>query len=55
VSAAFATFVEEIVEALTAAGLLVAVLPRPVMPGTPLRRWEHDLAADLRAPAGLAA
>jgi hypothetical protein len=49
VSAAFATFVEESGEALTAAGLLVAVLvgvlPRLVLPaGTVLRRRDDDLA-----------
>jgi hypothetical protein len=60
VSAAFATFVEESGEALTAAGLLVAVLvgvlPRLALPaGTPLRRRDDDLPAELGPWVGAAA
>jgi hypothetical protein len=60
VAAAFATFVEESGEALTAAGLLVAVLlgvlPRLTAPaGTPLRRRDDDLPTQRRAPVRLAA
>ncbi len=54
VSAAFATFVEESAEALTAVGLLVVllvgVLPRLVSStGAPPRRWRDEPPAELRA------
>jgi hypothetical protein len=60
VAAAFATFVEESGEALTAAGLLVAVLlgvlPRLALPaGAPLRRRDDDLPLERRTPVRLAA
>jgi hypothetical protein len=60
VSAAFATFVEESGEALTAAALLVAVLigvlPRLAAPAdAPLRRRDDEFPSDLRRLVGASA
>ncbi|MGY1618319.1 hypothetical protein ACI797_16390 [Geodermatophilus sp. SYSU D00691] len=59
VSAAFATFVEESAEALTASGILVAVLmgvlPRRTVPAATLaRRGDDDAHANFRPLAGVA-